>query len=336
MEKPTLYILIGLPGSGKTTKAKEIINEYAKEHDLMENDIEKQFSWQSSDYYRGMICYEKKGIWDEGDQSVSKLAFQRLNTNTIEQLKNGVSVIYDTTNLVASKREELISSLRKDGLSFDAVPVFVNTDAETCKKRSKERYIKMCDLYERTKDTDKKASVPRTIPDDVIDRMARLLTKPTLLEGYAVPGKTPQESRYETIINIIKEKVKKNELEYISTFNYIEEKLNKNPYINLSIFASCIKQKKYAPRQIELILDVVESHGEEAKFLTKNNFTYLDMKYVKTIMDSVPSETFSKIRKEFKTNTADISGFQNACLAVLGKDELSKITNKEIEDKKEI
>lgn len=333
MKTPKLYILIGLPGSGKTTKMKEIIKEYALENNLSEEDAKNQFSWQSSDYYRGKLSFEKTGKWNEDDQSNSKLAFQTINENTKRDLSKGLSVIYDATNIVAENREELISNFKKQGIIFDAIPVFLNTPIEICKQRNQERYLKMQEEYEKLKDTEPKVPLPRIVPDDVIDKMAIMLSKPTLLEGYAVPSKTHFESRYETIIKIIKEKISaKNELDYIPTFNYIKEKLTKNPYINLSIYARCIRKRKLLPKQMDLMLDVVELRKEHATFLVKTKFNLSEMEYIKKILENTSSSEFGKIKSEFKKNEQNIDGFKKAAEKILGAEKIKKLN--EIKEQK--
>jgi ATP-dependent DNA helicase RecG len=93
--------------------------------------------------------------------------------------------------------------------------------------------------YEENKDIDDKAPVPREVPDDVIKRMATMIAKPTLLEGYFVPNKTPLQSRYDAIKKILQEKYK-DPIELEPLLSLISVELKKNPSISQTSLAKLI------------------------------------------------------------------------------------------------
>lgn len=87
-----LNIMIGMPGSGKTS--------YAKKHLLTNNSV-----YLSSDQTRiDMYGFE--------DQTHNGEVFERMKQETILALQNDFDVIYDATNLVRKRREALIKDVK--------------------------------------------------------------------------------------------------------------------------------------------------------------------------------------------------------------------------------
>ena len=87
-----LNIMIGMPGSGKTS--------YAKKHLLTSNSV-----YLSSDQTRiDMYGFE--------DQTHNGEVFERMKQETILALQNGFDVIYDATNLIRKRREALIKDVK--------------------------------------------------------------------------------------------------------------------------------------------------------------------------------------------------------------------------------
>lgn len=87
-----LNIMIGMPGSGKTS--------YAKKHLLTNNSV-----YLSSDQTRiDMYGFE--------DQTHNGEVFERMKQETVLALQNGFDVIYDATNLVRKRREALIKDIK--------------------------------------------------------------------------------------------------------------------------------------------------------------------------------------------------------------------------------
>ena len=122
MDRPKLILLVGIPGSGKTTYAQK----YLKHHN---NTIHL-----SSDLIR-------KELWgDEAIQGDNTEVFSLMQSRTIDALNNGQNVIYDATNVTRKDRTCIIYQC----------PKFVNIEAhivwesiETCIERdaSRERTV---------------------------------------------------------------------------------------------------------------------------------------------------------------------------------------------------
>lgn len=118
MDRPTLILLVGPPGSGKTTYAEK----YIAKHD---NAIHL-----SSDKIRAEL-------WgNEATQGDNNEVFSLMQSRAIEALNNGQSVVYDSTNMTRKDRSYIIS----------ICPKFVKIEAhvvwapiETCIERDAAR-----------------------------------------------------------------------------------------------------------------------------------------------------------------------------------------------------
>lgn len=141
---PTLYMLIGIPGSGKTTL-----------RDRMNQDDIKKY-YVSSDEVRFAF------FGDENNQNNNNFVFDYINAFTKLHLSNGISVIYDATNISAKRRKETLE-LFKD-IPNRSVAIFFNVPLETCIERNNNR--------------------TRVVPEEVIRRMFKNIEPPTKDEGF--------------------------------------------------------------------------------------------------------------------------------------------------------
>ena len=91
MNRPTLILLCGIPGSGKTTYAKKYIEEHDDTIHISSDEIRKE-------------------LWgDEAIQGDNNEVFLLMQSRTIEALNNGLSVIYDATNVTRKDRSYIIA-----------------------------------------------------------------------------------------------------------------------------------------------------------------------------------------------------------------------------------
>ena len=92
MRVPTIIVLIGLPGSGKT----EYANNFADEGYIV----------CSSDEMRQRLC------GDINDQDHNQMVFQTLHKEIREHLLRGENVVYDACNINSKRRRSFLNSIK--------------------------------------------------------------------------------------------------------------------------------------------------------------------------------------------------------------------------------
>lgn len=91
MNRPTLILLVGIPGSGKTTYAEKYIEEHYSTIHISSDDIRAE-------------------LWgNEATQGDNNEVFSLMQSRTIEALNNGQSVVYDATNITRKDRSYIIA-----------------------------------------------------------------------------------------------------------------------------------------------------------------------------------------------------------------------------------
>ena len=145
MNKPKLYIMIGISASGKSTIAKQIAER--------DNCI-----IVSSDAIRGEIC--EGGV---SDQSKNEEVFRIFHRRIKENLLKGNNVIADATNITIKSRKAIFDAVRK--IDCYKIGYLVVKNIEDCIK-------------------DNKNSDRVAVPDEVIYRQVGKFQIPFREEGY--------------------------------------------------------------------------------------------------------------------------------------------------------
>ena len=142
--KPLLIVMVGLPGSGKSTKAEELKEKYG-------------FKVFSSDKIRGEL------YGDENCQVNHGRVFGTLYGRMNRALQNGENCILDATNANRKDRKGAFRQVQDVG-NYDVVAYVVTTNVEECIKRDSGR--------------------DRTVGPDVVKRYADKFTMPSSDEGF--------------------------------------------------------------------------------------------------------------------------------------------------------
>lgn len=116
-DKPEFLMLVGLPGSGKSTYIKKYFNQNLKVHSS--DDIREELSG------------------DVNNQNINSEVFQILHSRVKEDLKNGNSCVYDATNISWKKRKAFLESLK--GINCWKVCHVIATPFEVCLKQNRNR-----------------------------------------------------------------------------------------------------------------------------------------------------------------------------------------------------
>jgi len=142
-DKLTVTLLVGAPGSGKSTYGKKMVAEDAALVRVCPDEFRAKFGW------------------GEGDQSVSAQAFDASRKAVGEALDAGKSVVVDATNMYRKSRKDFINIARGRGALVNAV-VF-EVDKATLLDRIKKRV----------------SEGGRNVPEDVVDRMLSRYERPS-------------------------------------------------------------------------------------------------------------------------------------------------------------
>lgn len=113
-KKPTVYIMVGLPRSGKSTYAKRYKGLYAI---------------VSADQLRYLVYGQR--FWGPGEDTmwaIRKIVLKML-------MEQGIDIVIDETNTTVSRRKPIVDLAREYGYFVEAV--VIDTPKETCIERAR-------------------------------------------------------------------------------------------------------------------------------------------------------------------------------------------------------
>lgn len=116
----TLYIMVGLPGSGKSYIA-DILAKETNGTVVSRDEIRFKYLKDGEDYFK----HEKK-VFKEYVDTIQKY------------LDEGGTVIADATHIDVFSRRKLLESISFVSVDY-VIPIVVNTPFEICKKRNAQR-----------------------------------------------------------------------------------------------------------------------------------------------------------------------------------------------------
>ena len=125
MMKPTLYMMIGIPGSGKSYWANSFCAGSYENLYISRDQIRAKFVNEDEAYFS-----HEKAVYREFSRCVA------------EGLRQGHNVIADATHNTDASRQKLIRALQMQGLStkdYNLVFVCMMTPVETCIQRDAQR-----------------------------------------------------------------------------------------------------------------------------------------------------------------------------------------------------
>ena len=140
-----IIMLIGIPGSGKTTYSKELSNKYDAK--VVSTDKVRQT----------FVGIDEKEVFPTD---------YRL---CIEEIKEGKNVILDATHITPKVRKRSFDALDEYGVLYEKVAVFIDTSIEECARRVEQRNKNPNELF---------------LPVEVVYSYGKNIIPPTKEEGF--------------------------------------------------------------------------------------------------------------------------------------------------------
>ena len=155
MKQKTVYLMSGIPGSGKSTWIQEEMKEYEK---AGQNCV-----WCSRDNVRFSMVKENEDYFSKENQ-VFRAWINSINTALFDDVHD---VIYiDATHIDKVSRAKTLRNLKIDKNYHTFICVCFNTDADTCAERNSKREGRA------------------RVPNNVIYSMYHRFVEPALEEGF--------------------------------------------------------------------------------------------------------------------------------------------------------
>jgi len=142
LRKPTVYVMCGVPGSGKTYFCKNVLMNHPWRHRV----------YISSDDIRKEIC------GDASDQSKNSEVFDIFYDRARQAIQEGNDVILDATHLTKKIRNECRKHFKDLDCKFIAVQMMTTTEKAVDRNKDRDRVVpdyamrRMAKMYQPVED----------------------------------------------------------------------------------------------------------------------------------------------------------------------------------------
>ncbi len=161
-KKSTLFLLCGLPASGKSTFAHSVSGAEWLSSDIIREEFFGSEEIQFDDDFLRKRGYKTELKEGEKRKICNNIVFSTLYERARAALSKGTDVVLDATSINAVSRKTALDTLRG---SYDkAICVWLDTPLEECKRRNAKR--------------------SRVVPELVLEQMATRFEPPLLSEGF--------------------------------------------------------------------------------------------------------------------------------------------------------
>lgn len=119
--RPILYVMVGIPASGKSTYAAKIPNAVIHSSDALREELFGDVNYQGN----------------------NPLLFRTLHKRILSDLKEGKNVVYDATNIYSRNRIKFLRELRYNHINAYKVCVWmdINPGICVCNNKYRERNV---------------------------------------------------------------------------------------------------------------------------------------------------------------------------------------------------
>lgn len=152
LEQPEAYVLVGLPGSGKSTWVRE-------------KNRDGKYVLISSDDHLEMYAKSRGKTYSDVFDEYVKQATAMMRTDFKEAIEDGKSIIWDQTNMTSKKRKGILQQIPKN---YRKIAVVFQLDPAELMRR----------LDKRAQDEGKH------IPNHILSSMAKSFEMPSKAEGF--------------------------------------------------------------------------------------------------------------------------------------------------------
>ena len=162
-----LYIMIGIPGSGKSTASQQILDKEPNTKIVSSDSLREEYFGDENYQYSNKWLIDNGYDIEELSKGkkvdlCNKFIFKELENRAINYLQSGISVIYDATNLNDMRRKNLIDTF--SSYCKYIIAVVLATPIEKCLENNSNR--------------------DRQVPEQVIRGMANKFVFPSFEEGF--------------------------------------------------------------------------------------------------------------------------------------------------------